>query len=141
MQRAAELAGGRVVAIAAGDVGGQALAEGLVDEVAMDVVPVVFGFGRRYFGTVDTQHLLEDPDVIVQGDRACTCATGYAGSAGAVGVTRRTAGRDSHATAGTATAPGGDRGVRRSARRRRPRGDPGARRSRSSVTAWTTSTM
>ena len=33
----------RVVAVCAGDVGGQALALGLVDEVAMDVVPVVFG--------------------------------------------------------------------------------------------------
>ena len=43
--------------------------EGLVDEVAMDVVPVVFGSGRRYFGPVDSQHLLEDPDVVVQGDR------------------------------------------------------------------------
>ena len=42
---------------------------GLVDEVAMDVVPVVFGSGKRYFGPVDAQHLLEDPDVVVQGDR------------------------------------------------------------------------
>jgi hypothetical protein len=30
--------------------------------------PVVFGSGKRYFGPVDAQHLLEDPDV-VQGDR------------------------------------------------------------------------
>ena len=36
---AKELAGDRDVAVAAGDVGGQALALGLVDEVAMDVVP------------------------------------------------------------------------------------------------------
>jgi len=42
---------------AAGEVGGQALALGLVDEVAMDVVPVVFGSGKRYFGSVDAQHL------------------------------------------------------------------------------------
>ncbi len=57
------------MAVAAGDVGGQALAAGLVDEVAMDVVPVVFGSGKKYFGPVETQHLLEDPDVTVQGDR------------------------------------------------------------------------
>jgi dihydrofolate reductase len=57
------------VAVAAGDVGGQALALGLVDEVAMDVAPVVFGSGKRYFGPVDGQHLLEDPDVVIQGDR------------------------------------------------------------------------
>ena len=63
------LAGERIVAVAAGDVGGQALALGLVDEVAMDVVPVVFGSGKRYFGPVKGQHLLEDPDVVIRGDR------------------------------------------------------------------------
>jgi len=40
-----------------------------VDEVAMDVVPVVFGSGKRYFGPVAAQHLLEDPDVVIPGDR------------------------------------------------------------------------
>lgn len=53
----------------AGDVGGQALALGLVDEVAVDVVPVVFGSGKRYFGSVASQHLLDDPDVVIRGDR------------------------------------------------------------------------
>jgi len=67
--RARELAGDRVVAICAGDLAGQALALGLVDEVAMDVVPVVFGSGKRYFGPVEGQHLLEDPHVVIQGDR------------------------------------------------------------------------
>lgn len=67
--KAQELAGDRVVGVAAGDAGGQALALGLVDEVAMDVVPVVFGNGKRYFGSVDSQHLLEDPHVVIQGDR------------------------------------------------------------------------
>jgi dihydrofolate reductase len=66
---ARELAGQRTVAVAAGDVGGQALALGLVDEVAIDVVPVVFGSGKRYFGPVASQHLLEDPDMVVQGNR------------------------------------------------------------------------
>ena len=46
IEKAKELAAGRTVAVAAGDVGGQALALGLVDEVAMDVVPVVFGSGN-----------------------------------------------------------------------------------------------
>ena len=67
--KAKALAGERIVAVAAGDVGGQALALGLVDEVAMDVVPVVFGSGKRYFGAVKGQHLLEDPDVVIRGDR------------------------------------------------------------------------
>jgi hypothetical protein len=30
---------------------------------------VVFGSGKQYFGPVDRQHLLEDPDVVIQGDR------------------------------------------------------------------------
>ena len=67
--KALELAGDRIVEVAAGDVGGQALAAGLVDEVRMDVVPVVFGSGKRYFGSVDAQHLLEDPDTALQGNR------------------------------------------------------------------------
>ena len=67
--KAKELAGERDVIVAAGDVGGQALALGLVDEVGMDVVPVVFGSGKRYFGPVDGQHLLEDPHTVIQGDR------------------------------------------------------------------------
>jgi hypothetical protein len=40
-----------------------------VDEVAMDVVPVVFVSGKRYFGSVVRQYMLEDPDVVNRGDR------------------------------------------------------------------------
>lgn len=69
IETAKRLAGQRSVAVAAGEVGGQVLALGLVDEVAMDVVPVVFGSGKRYFGSVDSQYLLEDPDVVIRGDR------------------------------------------------------------------------
>lgn len=67
--KAQELAGDRIVEVAAGDVGGQALAAGLVDEVRMDVAPVVLGSGKRFFGSVDAQHLLDDPDVVIQGNR------------------------------------------------------------------------
>jgi len=66
---AKELAGDRDVAVTAGNVGGQALALGLVDVVAMGLVPVVFGSGKRYFGAVEAQHLLEDSDVVIQGRR------------------------------------------------------------------------
>ena len=69
VEEAKARAGDRVVAVCAGHVGGQVLALGLVDEVAMDVVPVVFGTGKRYFGPVDAQHRLEDPGVVIQGDR------------------------------------------------------------------------
>ncbi len=69
LDKARGLAGERTVAVNAGEVGGQILAAGLVDEVAMDVVPVVFGSGKRFFGSIDGQHLLEDPHVVIQGDR------------------------------------------------------------------------
>lgn len=69
IDKAQELAGERTVAVSAGDAGGQILAAGLVDEVAMDVAPVVFGSGKRYFGSIAGQHLLEDPHVVIQGDR------------------------------------------------------------------------
>ena len=69
VDKAQELAGERTIAVNAGDVGGQVLGAGLVDEVAMDVVPVVFGSGKRYFGSIDGRYLLEDPHVVIQGDR------------------------------------------------------------------------
>jgi dihydrofolate reductase len=69
IDKAQELAGERTVAVNAGEAGSQILAAGLVDEVAMDVVPVVFGSGKRYFGSIDGQHLLEDPHVVIRGDR------------------------------------------------------------------------
>ncbi|WP_309105079.1 dihydrofolate reductase family protein [Microbacterium sp.] len=67
--KARELAGDRTVEVSAGDVGGQVFAAGHVDEVRMDVVPVVFGSGKRYFGSAQQQHLLEDPVEVIQGNR------------------------------------------------------------------------
>jgi dihydrofolate reductase len=67
--KAQDLAGERTIAVNAGDVGSQILAAGLVDEVAMDVVPVVFGSGKRYFGGIEDQCLLDDPHVVIQGER------------------------------------------------------------------------
>jgi dihydrofolate reductase len=69
IDKAKELAGERDVAVNAGEVGSQIFAADLVDEVAMDVVPVVFGSGKRFFGSIDGQHLLADPHVVIQGDR------------------------------------------------------------------------
>ncbi|WP_433725735.1 dihydrofolate reductase family protein [Actinoplanes sp. CA-051413] len=69
VDKAKQLAGDRNVAVSAGDAAGHILAAGLVDEVAMDVVPVVFGSGKRFFGGINAQHLLEDPHVVIQGER------------------------------------------------------------------------
>ncbi|WP_431677852.1 dihydrofolate reductase family protein [Kitasatospora sp. KL5] len=66
---AKEYAGDGDVSLTPGDVGGQAFAAGLVDEVRVDLVPVVFGAGVHYFGRYTGSPLmLDDPD-IVQGDR------------------------------------------------------------------------
>jgi len=69
MARAQELAGEGEIGVGAGEVGGQALSLGLIDHVAIDVVPVVFGRGKPYFGTLANGHLmLDDPDEVVQGN-------------------------------------------------------------------------
>ncbi len=67
--RAIELAGGRTVAVNAGSLAGQALAAGLLDEVRVDLAPVVLGRGRRFFGDwAGLPWLLGDPEVVA-GDR------------------------------------------------------------------------
>jgi dihydrofolate reductase len=65
---AKRLAGDRDIGVAAGDVGGQAMQLGLIDHVAIDIVPVVFGHGKSYFGSfADGRLMLGDPDIVVQG--------------------------------------------------------------------------
>ena len=67
--QAKQYAGDHDVSITGGNLTGQALAAGLVDEIAYSVVPVVFGSGKRFFGDyVGPQVLLDNPTV-VQGDR------------------------------------------------------------------------
>lgn len=69
--QAREFCGDRVVDVAAGEIGGQALRLGLIDHVVMNVVPVVFGAGKPFFGAMgpgDTVTLV-DPSRIAQGDR------------------------------------------------------------------------
>ena len=68
VDRAREIAGDRDVALAAGTIAGQALDAGLVDEVAIDLVPVVMGSGKRYFGDAGPARL-GDPTAVVQGRR------------------------------------------------------------------------
>jgi dihydrofolate reductase len=68
--RAQEIAGDATVGVAAGTIAGQYLDLGLLDEVAIDLVPVVLGAGRPYF--TDVAHgptLLGEPTTTVHGDR------------------------------------------------------------------------
>jgi dihydrofolate reductase len=62
-------AGAKDVSLTGGDLLGQALAAGLVDELQVDLIPVVFGRGVRFFGGyAGPPALLDDPE-IVAGDR------------------------------------------------------------------------
>jgi dihydrofolate reductase len=67
--QAKAFAGNRDVSVSAGNVGGQALAAGLVDELQVDLVPVVLGAGVRFFGDYAGATLLLDNPEVVQGDR------------------------------------------------------------------------
>lgn len=70
IEQAKSAADGRDVSVSAGNLLGQALDEGLVDELRVDLVPVVFGKGVRFFGefSAAAPQLLENP-TIVEGDR------------------------------------------------------------------------
>jgi dihydrofolate reductase len=70
LTRAQEIAREGTVGVAAGTVARQCLELGLLDEVAIDLVPVVMGEGRPYFGTLGVDVVvLGDPTVSIQGDR------------------------------------------------------------------------
>jgi dihydrofolate reductase len=59
----------RIVSVTAGDLTGQALEAGLVDELSLALVPVVFGTGVRFFGDYAGRRQLFDDPTVVQGDR------------------------------------------------------------------------
>jgi dihydrofolate reductase len=62
-------AGDGDVTITGGNIAGQAIAAGLVDEIAYSLVPAVLGSGRPFFGDyVGPEVLLDNPHV-VEGDR------------------------------------------------------------------------
>jgi dihydrofolate reductase len=68
--KAQAIAGDRTVAVTAGTVARQCLELGLLDAVAVDLVPVVMGTGRPYFGELSLDDVpLGDPTVCIQGDR------------------------------------------------------------------------
>jgi dihydrofolate reductase len=67
---ARELAGDRNVDVAAGTMASQALELGLLDEISVDIAPVVMGRGKPYFGNLGIDPvLLDDPTTVIQGNR------------------------------------------------------------------------
>jgi dihydrofolate reductase len=69
ISQALAFSNGRDVALNGGDLTGQALAAGLVDELAVNLVPVLLGSGVRFFGGYAGQPVLLDNPQIVPGDR------------------------------------------------------------------------
>src|SRR6476469_53575 len=69
--RAGGFAGDRDVVVSGGTIARQCLDLGLLDEVAIDLVPVVMGAGNRpFFGKLSAEDvLLGDPTLCIQGDR------------------------------------------------------------------------
>ncbi|MBF6146118.1 dihydrofolate reductase family protein [Nocardia nova] len=69
VERAAALAGGRAVGVNGGTMARQALEAGLLDEIWIDLVPVLLGGGTPMFDHLGAApQLLEDP-VVVAGSR------------------------------------------------------------------------
>jgi dihydrofolate reductase len=69
LRRATEHAGDGTVVVCAGEVGGQVVAAGLADELAIDLAPVFLGEGKRFLGSWTDRVVLDDPHVLVQGER------------------------------------------------------------------------
>lgn len=69
MREATGFAGDGAVIVCAGDVGGQVVAAGLADELAVDLAPVFLGRGRKFLGSATDEIVLDDPHEVVQGER------------------------------------------------------------------------
>ena len=68
--KAGELAGGKIVGINAGTIASQALDAGLLDEVWIDLVPVLLGGGTPFFAHLGVAPVeLEGPLQTIQGNR------------------------------------------------------------------------
>jgi len=64
--RAQEIAGARTVAVTAGTIAAQCLRLGLLDYVAVDLVPVLLGGGRPFFPGLNGEEVpLGDPEVCI----------------------------------------------------------------------------
>lgn len=69
VEQARQRAGDRYVLLTGGDLTGQALQLGLVDEIVVQLAPVILGSGRRFFGDYAGPAMLLDNPVVVEGDR------------------------------------------------------------------------
>jgi dihydrofolate reductase len=69
VRQAVERAGDLDVSITGGDLTGQALRAGLVDELRLGLTPVILGTGKSFFGDYAGDPILFDDPEVVQGER------------------------------------------------------------------------
>jgi dihydrofolate reductase len=69
IEQAKAAAGGKAVALAGPSIIQQALNLGLVDELAVELAPVLLGDGIRFFGELARSPLLLDDPLVIQGSR------------------------------------------------------------------------
>ena len=69
IESAQRIAGDRTIGVTAGTVARQALDAGLLDEVAIDLVPILMGSGRRFFGDDPAPTRFGDPTSVAVGRR------------------------------------------------------------------------
>jgi dihydrofolate reductase len=65
-EAAKQLAGDQDVSMVGSKIGQQFLKLGLIDEVSLHVVPVVFGSGTPVFGDLDSKHISLEPIEVIQ---------------------------------------------------------------------------
>jgi len=66
--KAKELAGDRNVGVNGGQMARQCLEAGLLDEIGVDLAPVVLGSGKTLFGELASPVRFDGPTVVVRGD-------------------------------------------------------------------------
>ncbi len=70
IERARAIAGDRNVCVTPGKLASQCLELGLLDEISIDLVPVLLGSGVRFFDELKSAPILLDgPDLLVEGSR------------------------------------------------------------------------
>jgi dihydrofolate reductase len=70
IERARAIAGDRNVCVTPGQMASQCLELGLLDEVSIDLVPVLLGSGVPFLGQLASAPILLDgPDLVVEGSR------------------------------------------------------------------------
>jgi len=66
LKAAKKLAGDKDISMAGGNVAKQFIELGLLDEVSVHVVPVVFGSGTPLFGDLDSKHISLEPIEVIE---------------------------------------------------------------------------